>query len=537
MMEPRCWSRRLLVMAVCGWLGPAGVFGARPAETATMPGDESLVQTGSGPVRGVLADGYRAFYAVPYAAPPVGELRWRPPIPPRPWAQVKDASRPAPRCPQTALAGRDPADPGSEDCLYLNVTTPRATGPHRPWPVMVWLHGGSFATGSGGAYRPQRLVTGGNVVVVTLNYRLGALGFWGYPGLGSSATFGLLDQRAALDWVHRNASAFGGDARNVTLFGQSAGALSICAHLTSAQSAGLFHRAILQSGACTTSTPPLGPGQVTATSIWTRRTDAEKSGTALAERLGCVDKATALACMRRIQPADLLKATKNATWGPAYDTPILPVSPDQALRAGHFHRMPVLEGHTRDEARLLAALTLPRPITTAEYTALVVRAFGTNAGKVAAQYPPGRYPSPSLAWAALLTDRIFACPTLTDERLFARAVPVFGYEFADPDAPRIYPFPDWMPPGAYHGSDLTYLFDPAEADRLTPEQRELAAAMTGYWTRFAATGDPNTSRSPRWPRISLDRPIRAQAFMPGKDGITPVDPDIEHHCGFWARMF
>lgn len=524
-------------MAVCGWLGPAGVFGARPAETATMPGDESLVQTGSGPVRGVLADGYRAFYAVPYAAPPVGELRWRPPIPPRPWAQVKDASRPAPRCPQTALAGRDPADPGSEDCLYLNVTTPRATGPHRPWPVMVWLHGGSFATGSGGAYRPQRLVTGGNVVVVTLNYRLGALGFWGYPGLGSSATFGLLDQRAALDWVHRNASAFGGDARNVTLFGQSAGALSICAHLTSAQSAGLFHRAILQSGACTTSTPPLGPGQVTATSIWTRRTDAEKSGTALAERLGCVDKATALACMRRIQPADLLKATKNATWGPAYDTPILPVSPDQALRAGHFHRMPVLEGHTRDEARLLAALTLPRPITTAEYTALVVRAFGTNAGKVAAQYPPGRYPSPSLAWAALLTDRIFACPTLTDERLFARAVPVFGYEFADPDAPRIYPFPDWMPPGAYHGSDLTYLFDPAEADRLTPEQRELAAAMTGYWTRFAATGDPNTSRSPRWPRISLDRPIRAQAFMPGKDGITPVDPDIEHHCGFWARMF
>lgn len=512
---------------------------AAPVGAAQRPADETLVQTETGVVRGEVTAGYRRFRAVPFAAAPVGGLRWQPPRPATGWTGVRDATRPGPRCPQLPVGAS--AVQGSEDCLYLDVATPPAG--RGPRPVMVWVHGGSFTQGSGVGYDAARLAADGDVVVVTVNYRLGALGFLGYPGLGSSAGFGLLDQRAALSWVARNAAAFGGDPRNVTYFGQSAGSLSGCAHLATPAAAGLFHKVILQSGACTTpglstaaarATGLPGPATAAGSSIWAPLADSEATGRKLAEQAGCRDQATALACLRTKPVADLFTAGKGLVWGPAYGTPVLPVSPDQALRQGRFPRLPTVVGHTRDEARLLVALTLKRPLTTLEYVVVLGQAFGINAGKVNSQYPASRYPSPTIAWATVLTDRFWSCATHTDRQALAATAPVFGYEFADPAPPRLYPFPDWLEPGAYHGSELVYLFGP-DAAGLTPPQRQLSAAMLRYWARFATTGDPNTGGLPAWPRVTPDRHL-TQTLAPGAGGIAPLDGAAAHHCAFWAGL-
>ena len=213
----------------------------------------AVVHTTSGAVRGTLAGGYRTFAGIPYAAPPVGRLRWTSPQKAKTWTGTRDATQPGNACPQTAGFLGDPAS-DTEDCLYLNVTTPRNTGENK-LPVMFWIHGGGFYSGSGSLYGAQRLATEGNVIVVTLNYRLGVFGFLAHPALDGkthkSGDYGLEDQQAALRWVHDNAKAFGGDAGNVTLFGESAGGISTCSHLAAPASKGLFQRAIIQSGPCT----------------------------------------------------------------------------------------------------------------------------------------------------------------------------------------------------------------------------------------------------------------------------------------------
>ncbi|HEV2783772.1 MAG TPA: carboxylesterase family protein, partial [Actinophytocola sp.] len=235
--------------------------------------------TDRGPVRGVVAGDYRLFQGIPFAAPPVGELRWRPPQPPAPWRDPLDATAPRGACAQPGSFGRP--ETFNEDCLYLNVTTPRRAG-HR-LPVMVWIHGGSYTTGSGAIYDARKLAVEGGVVVVTINYRLGPLGFLALPALTGeqpgiqSGNYGIEDQQAALRWVRRNAAAFGGDPGNVTIFGESAGSGSVCAHLVSPTAAGLFHRAIGQSYSCAW---PVATGAA-----------AESAGTAFAGRVGCADVA------------------------------------------------------------------------------------------------------------------------------------------------------------------------------------------------------------------------------------------------------
>ena len=193
---------------------------------AGAEGDGRVVQTDKGAVRGTVTETYRTFGNIPFAAPPVGENRWRDPRPVAPWEGVRDATTPAPMCAQNADLGQ-PIGSEIEDCLYLNVTTP-AKAAKKSRPVMVWIHGGSFTSGSGSLYDARWLATKNDVVVVTINYRLGVFGYFGYPGLPGSGAFGIADQQAALRWVQRNARAFGGDARNVTVFGESAGGLSVC---------------------------------------------------------------------------------------------------------------------------------------------------------------------------------------------------------------------------------------------------------------------------------------------------------------------
>lgn len=255
----RAGHRRLAFLPL---LCAAALLSATAVPAAGAGPASPVVRTEQGLVRGVAHDSYTTFDGIPYAAPPSGPLRWRAPVPAAAWHGVRDATKPASRCVQMPTPGAGGgggagAVVGSEDCLYLNVTVP-ATKPAataKKRPVLVWMHGGAFLGGSGSDYGAERLAVQGDAIVVTVNYRLGIFGYFGHSGLGAAPPFGLADQQAALRWVRANAARFGGDPGSVTLFGESAGALGICAHLTSPTAAGLFQRAVLQSGSCLTSFP------------------------------------------------------------------------------------------------------------------------------------------------------------------------------------------------------------------------------------------------------------------------------------------
>ena len=478
--------------------------------TPASAGQNPLVRTDSGPVRGTVSAQYRTFQGIPFAAPPVGDLRWRPPVAPRPWSEPRDATQPGARCAQTAGAGHPSR---SEDCLYLTVTTPD-TG-SRLKPVVVWLHGGGNSYGTASEFDTHRLAVGGDVVVVSPNYRLTL-----FSNLGEG-DFGLLDQQAALRWVRRNAAAFGGDPSRVTLMGESGGAFDVCAQLTSPGSRGLFQRAVLHSGSCSTTWPEngidaLGP----AAAPWRSRQETEAAGAATAAKHGCAG----LDCLRRVPAADLLAdVPPHMPITPlAYGTPTLPERPDRALAAGHFPRVPVLSGNTRDEARLTAGF-IQGPF---DYHQQLVKSFGEDRAKaIEARYPASDYGSAELAWAAVLTDSAWTCPQLADSRRLS----AYTFEFADENAPVGYfPFPPDFPPGAFHSSDMASLFDVADfAVTFTPEQQRLADEMIRYWGRFAATGNPNGPGLPAWSR-------QTQSLTPGDVG--PVDLAAEHGCGFWANL-
>ncbi|MFG2987848.1 carboxylesterase/lipase family protein [Streptomyces sp. NPDC048257] len=494
-----------------------------------------VVDTDRGPVRGLAHGAYDTFEGIPFAAPPTGALRWRLPEPAPRWVGVRDAGAAGSRCVQLPAVG--PGGPtDSEDCLYLNVTAPadRAAG-GRLRPVMVWFHGGGFFTGAGDVYRPDRLAVQGGVVVVTVNYRLGVFGLFGHPELGGAPDFALADQRAALHWVRANAERFGADPRNVTVFGESAGALSVCAHLTSPASAGLFHRAIVQSGSCSTTAPPraLLPGLGTYEPfVPERRTVAD--GALTAARLGCDEPGGALDCLRRLDTGALATAELMQRFSlVSYGNGVLPTEPRRALEAGRFHRVPVIQGTTRDEMRLFLAQTLAAyPIPDeAAYRARLEGSFDApTARAVEADYPVSAFPTPALAWATVLTDASFICPTLRDGAALGRHVPVYAYRFSDRGAPDFtgQPQPPELPYGATHGFELPYLFTIAP---LTEPQRQLADRMTGYWTAFARTGVPAAAGAPQWPREPAPAPVLSLA--PGAGGIRRVNARAEHHCALW----
>ncbi|MFE0632230.1 carboxylesterase/lipase family protein [Streptomyces sp. NPDC058864] len=508
----------------------------------------TVVRTDHGLVRGVAHGSYSTFEGVPYAAPPTGPLRWRAPVPAAPWRGVRDATRPAPRCVQMPAPGAG-ATLGTEDCLYLNVTMPTRNPAGQKRPVLVWLHGGAFLGGSGGDYGTEQLAVRGDTVVVTVNYRLGIFGYFGHPGLGSAPPFGLADQQAALRWVRANAERFGGDPGRVTLFGQSAGALGICAHLTSPTAAGLFQRAVLQSGSCFMSFPPgaLGPG-TPAYEPFAAQRDVQAAGAEAARQLGCTTGGgdAVLACLRgrstdRLATAQLMQSFNR----PAFGNALLPVAPDRALASGRFHRVPVVQGTNHDEMRMFVGLSLAAfPITTEDdYRTRLVEAFGPAAPAVEARYPAAQHPTPARAWATVLTDRSLTCTTLAAGRAIAAhapGLPLYGYEFSDPDSPVLAGLPanPGFPYGAAHGFEMPYLFSSVPTERpLTDEQRALSDRMVGYWTDFAHTGDPNSPGAPLWPVLRPSSPVArsVQSLAPGPGGIHPVDAYAAHHCAFWDR--
>ena len=460
------------------------------------------VATDRGPVVGHGAGAVAGFLGVPYAAAPVGALRWRAPVPHEAWTQPLEAAALGPACAQSA-GGLGQTGPYSEDCLTLNVWTPSATSAAHA-AVMVFVHGGAFVHGSSNqvGYDGARLAAAG-VVVVTINYRLGVLGFLAHPALTledehhSSGNVGLLDQQAALRWVHDNIAGFGGDPGNVTVFGESAGAMSVCAHLVSPLAAGLVRRALGESGACLGFATPL------QTPAGTTRASAEDLGVTVAHALGCDTAADVLACMRG-KPADEVIAaapgTEDVVSGsarlvPNIDGYVLPEPPAAAFAAGHVNPVDaVLAGTNRDEATLFTRMASIE--TEADYEAAVAALVPAHASDALALYSAASYPTVHAAYDALVTDLVFVCPTRAELRALAGLGAVtYQYELT-----RTTAFGSASGLGVYHGSELPFVFGNLSArSGMSDADRAFSDQVVGDWTRFAATGDPSGGAAPSWP--------------------------------------
>ena len=500
------------------------------ADAAVLPPPEA--STEHGPVVGVRGDGYQAFLGIPYAAPPVGALRWRAPQPPEPWTEPRIVSRAPPRCVQGNLGVMLP---GQEDCLYLSVHAPdpRPSGA----PVLVWIHGGAFIFGEGlqadGGTAGDVLAARHGLVVVSMNYRLGAYGFLAHPALGAeddaSGNYGLADQIAALEWVRRNIAAFGGDASNVTIAGESAGGRSVCTHLVSDRTSDLFHAAVVQSGLCDATVETIAQG--------------EAQGLALASALGCAD-GDVLSCLRSKTPDEIRAAEPSSgssvidwtAWGPHAGGAIVPGQFRARVEAGLFHSVPVIVGWNADEGTLFVLLGEMSGLIAdeAQYllaTQQLADTYGVAVDDVRAQYPLASYPEPGAAIADVLGDAALACPSRRSARLLAdHGAPVWVYHFEYPDADFLLGGTRDL--GAFHSGEIQFVFGhPGRlgARRFTGDELALHDAMSGYWARFVGAHDPNGAGALAWPaydsttdrHLVLDRVI-AQS--------TAADADV---CLLW----
>lgn len=454
------------------------------------------VKLDAGWVAGTQAGEIRVFRSIPYAAPPLGALRWRPPQPVAPWAGVRTAATFGPACPQI---GNYPVDavqqPTSEDCLTLNVWTPASRGT-ASLPVMVWIHGGGLVNGSGSVpnYSGDRLARHG-VIVVTLNYRLGALGFLSHPELnrespqGTSGNYGLLDQIATLQWVRRNIAAFGGDPRQVTVFGQSSGAFSVSMLVASPLAKGLFRRAIAQSGGVFEPVE-LDPG-------FTPQGAAE-AGQRFARRAG----AATLAELRRLPVETVLKTPFNPQFN--VDGHVLPAAPHDAYVAGRQNSVDLLLGSSAAEGSFFLD---PAKITTGNfndlleqtYPSLLLRAVGAAPGQSDAD---ARRDALEIDSALRFGWDMWAWANLAARSGAGRT---FLYRFtAAPNYRRGHPLHEL---GATHGGELPYVFgqlDPRAAD-WTSSDRVLSEMIERYWTNFARTGNPNGPGLPSWPQFAVGK--------------------------------
>ena len=525
-------SRRplLAVLAVLALaLGGCGRGDGQTVPAPPVSSDPAVVHTAAGTLRGAVAPDHRLFAGIPYAAPPVGALRFAPPAPAVRWPGERDATRPGPRCIQDPAADPERGRNTDEDCLTLDVWTPPVSGERRP--VMVWIHGGAFVSGSSGFYDSRWLASRGDIVVVTVNYRLGTLGFLTHPSLGPAGdvgNYGFADQQAALRWVRDNIAAFGGDPEKVTVAGESAGGMSVCDHLVAPGSVGLFGAAIMMSAPC----------QAQA-----ELATAQRDSVDYAAAVGCSDPATAAACLRAL-PVDKLRKPvwffnigSDELTGPVTGTKLLPVDPLTAFSSGQAAEVPVLIGTTRDEFTLFAAMRYLREgerFAPDEYPHLLAETFGADAAAVGLHYPVDRYGGVAQAYSASVTDSAFSCVAdrIADE--LTRTSTVYAYEFNDrgapaPDAMRTLPFPV----GASHSLELRYLFDVGGAPPLDPAQQVLSDQMIGYWSRFVGTGNPAAAGQPVWP--PLDGAGARLSLRPDGSRMTE-EFGAEHQCPFWDSL-
>ena len=457
------------------------------------------VKIETGVVDGTVEEGLRIYRGIPYAAPPVGDLRWRPPRPAAKWDGVRAATEYGRACVQTNPAIAKLAPP-SEDCLFVNVWTP-ATRAGARLPVMVWIHGGGFTAGTPAEqlYHGEWLARKG-VVVVSVGYRLGVFGFLAHPELSAesdrrvSGNYGLLDMIAGLQWVQRNIAAFGGDPGQVTIFGESAGAIAVSQLCASPLARGLFHRAVSQSGG---SFGPVSAGGGAGENMQGLRT-AEQAGAAWATSLGA-----ASAAVLRTWPAEKLQEASRRERGlswPIADGWVIPGDQYGLYEAGRYHDVPVLIGYNSDEGATFGA-----PASQDAYVAGVRQRYGPFADKLLAAYPGGDTPAAKKTARDLTRDTAFGWHTWTWARLQKKTgkSPVFLYYFDEhPDYPADSPRAGF---GAAHASELPYLFRQLrEHGRppATPKDEAMSDLLRTYWTNFAKTGDPNDTGLPAWPVFS-----------------------------------
>jgi para-nitrobenzyl esterase len=500
-------------IAICAVLGcgddSTGDTGAGcPTSVAARPG---TVLTTTGPVTGALAGTVYAWKGIPYAAPPVDDLRWQPPAPAPCWSEERAAAAFGAKCPQLDADGRVVGD---EDCLTLNVWAPAAGSSA---PVLVFVHGGGNVQGSASdpVYDGAALAAGTGAVVVTFDYRLGALGFFASPALDAeqpqrvSGNYGILDQLAVLAWVQANIAGFGGAADRVLLFGESAGAQDTLIHVASPLSAGLFAAAAVESGG----------------SYRTTLADHEIAMQAVVDAVGCTSAASIATCMRAV-PAATLAAIPSAVgplasgmrYVPSIDGYVLTDTVPHVLAAGGHNHVPLIIGTNADETSRM----VPQVTTAEQYEAVVQAMFGAAAATLLALYPASAYPTPQKALIRLTTDVVWTCPIRRLARLASahQSEPVFRYHFS------------WTPPGvagaivgATHGMELPFVFRTfsAVSASFSPSTEDLALsdAIEGYWSRLAATGDPDGANALAWPRydsatdpyLELDTPISTGAGL------------------------
>ena len=535
----------VLIAACGGDANPAANDVANDAgpkdDLPIQPG--TLIKLGTGQLQGDTDGGTRRFRGIPYAKPPIGSQRWKAPQPIDTWPDVLQATAFGSACPQSAWTqGPESLE---EDCLFLNVWTPDPA-PRSPLPVMVWLPGGgnqngaasdqSPLSGSAYIYDGRDLAESRNVVVVTINYRIGVMGFFAHAGLRSEGSIsgnqGLVDQQVALQWVQRNILAFGGDPKNVTLFGESAGSQNTCLQVVAPGSRDLFHRAISQSGGCTT----FRRGQA----------DAEQQVKAFVEAVGCAGASNEVECLRSKPVRDLLitapvdGATPGAPGGsqfnggvarwdfnPIVDGKVIPDQPRTLIETGKFARVPYLLGSNFEEGRLFlltASATTPAR-TEAEYLAALGRLFKDSAPKVAEQYPVSAFPSPQDALVRVWGDSRLGCTTYDSmRRVAAQGATAHAYTFA-----RAIPGLEVI--GPTHGVELPYVFGTLASPG--PDDRALSDSMQAYWTRFAKTGDPNGEGDLGWPAFAeaSDQRMNLDVMPSVVSGFRRAE------CDFWATIY
>lgn len=528
-------NQRLRQIALSGCALWASTAGAQAAP---------LVTVSDGALSGVSQGAVDKFLGVPYAKAPVGQFRWASPQAPEPWAGVRSAAAFGASCPQ------DPADAladgvgSKEDCLTLNVFAPN--GPStKPRPVIVFIHGGGFVLGGSRQYDGTQMAETTQAVVVTMNYRLGALGLLWTSGMAEAkrgANFTLQDQQAALRWVQTNIARFNGDPGNVTLSGQSVGGMSVSAHLVSPTASKLFHKAVMLSGILP---PKLASSRVAA-----------DQGDAFAAKLGCPADADQMNCLRNKSTAEILAQSQRFVditnqgiqWLPFIDGVTLPADALAAASTGRFNKVPVIVSTTRDEGTLFVSPTFHMdgtPTTQEEYVNGAKTLFGPVLQPLLTNvlYTSQRLGSPAKAYAQMMTDGYFSCLANELVKRTASQVPTYAYEFADRQAPRAFEDP-FLPLGAYHLSDLPYLFQTTVAGffgpKFTPEQWRLSNQMIRYLARFAATGNPNAEddeSDPRWLRFE-GKTSPYLTLAPGAIATQkPGEYSRAHQCGFWSLAY
>jgi para-nitrobenzyl esterase len=531
-LSTRSLGRRIGAPLATFWL----LVGTVVSPASVSAGDPLVVTTTSGVVRGVADGTVNEWRGIPYAAPPVGPLRWRPPAPPASWSGTRDASQFGSHCIQLDFAG---GTLGSEDCLYLNVFAPIGAAADARLPVMVHLHpGGNFV---GWGYESASHLADQGVVVVTLNYRLGVMGFVGHPALtaeGSLPEQGLLDQVAALEWVHQNIGRFGGDPAKVTLFGMSAGSFDAAGLAASPLTTGLVARAAVETDSW-----------FSVTGVGNSITDKEQPGLSVASAVGCASATDVAACLRAAPASSLVLATGPYDSGPLVGGTVLPKSA-LALFQEHGARVPLLIGSNREEAAWLyigngplqgnSANTGPsNEFRYGDFVRNVADLVGArNQAAAVALYPTSSYDSAPWDLITMGTDAIYTCPTRRLAVAASSYGPTYRYLFThvmenDPDQAALR---------ASHSFEDTFLwhhfyphFPSGDPYLATPAEEALSTTMALYWTNFAKTGDPNGPGLAVWPRydpaaeryLVLDDTVRADsAYHVAQCGLMDTVPMV-----------